>query len=650
MSETRKIAAILVADVVGYSRLAGADEDRILARLRALRSDLIDPTIAVHNGRVVKRTGDGSLIEFRSVVDAVRCAIEVQSAMVERNAGVPEYRRIEFRVGIHLGDVVEESDGDLMGDGVNIAARLEGIAKPGAICLSEDAYRQVKGRLDLAVTDLGPTQLKNIADPVRTYLSQVGVPAAAKPVMDTKGLETKRRSTLAWADAAIVALIAMAGGIGYFVVGSRTAPVVAKAPPPAEAPHLSIVVLPFENLSGDPEQEYFADGITDDLTTDLSHLPDSFVIARGTAFTYKGKAIDAKQIGRDLGVRYALEGSVRRVGETITVNAQLISTETGAHVWADRFDGERSKLGELQVEFVARLANSLGVELVRAEALRAMRERPNTPDAVDLSMRGWAERYRGATSKTNEDAAVGLFERALAIDPHLVRAMVGLASALIDRVTWLHSDDPKGDIARAEDWAERAVAAEPDNSDAHMAKARVFYAKRQWPQAIAEAEAAIADNPNNATAHAVHSYWKLYLGRSEDGFSGLETAFRLSPRDPGVPIWQFEVCVLHNFLAQWEQAIEWCEKARAGAAENPYMLVLLAAANAWTGHDKEAKEAVAQLQKAYPGFTVQTYAGMHFSDDPTFNAQRARIIEGLRKSGLPEGEKPADAAAAKTSN
>ena len=304
-------------------------------------------------------------------------------------------------------------------------------------------------------------------------------------------------------------------------------------------------MLPFENLSGDKEQDYFADGITDDLTTDLSHLDDSFVIARGTAFTYKGKAVDAKQIGRELGVRYVLEGSVRRVGEKITVNAQLISTETGAHVWADRFDGERSKLGELQVEFVARLANSLGVELVKAEALRAMRERPNNPDAVDLSMRGWAEGVR-PYSKASKDAAVGLFERALAIDPQLVPAMVGLAWTLVDRVTLHHSDDPKSDIARAEDWAERAVVAEPDNSAAHTAKADVFVAKRQWAQAIAETEAAITDNPNNADAHAEHSFWNVSLGRSEDGFSGLETAFRLSPRDPLVPWWQFQVCHLHT--------------------------------------------------------------------------------------------------------
>jgi adenylate cyclase len=292
MAETRKLAAILAADVVGYSRLAGADEDRTLARLRALRSDLIDPTIAVHNGRVVKRTGDGSLVEFLSVVDAVRCAIEVQNGMVERNAGLPPERRIEFRVGIHLGDVVEESDGDLMGDGVNIAARLEGIAKPGTICLSEDAYRQVKSRLDLAVTDLGATRLKNIAEPVRVYSLEVGRPAQAKPVEPMKPLMPKKRSMLGPIVAGVVALIVIAAiGASYFRVGQKQA-VIANAPA-----HLSIVVLPFANLSGDPAQDYFADGITENLTTDLSRIRGSFVIARATAFTYKGKNVDA-QVGR----------------------------------------------------------------------------------------------------------------------------------------------------------------------------------------------------------------------------------------------------------------------------------------------------------------------------------------------------------------
>ncbi len=302
MSETRKIAAILVSDVVGYSRLAGADEERTLSRLRGLRTDLIDPAIAANHGRVVKRTGDGALVEFRSVVDAVRCAIEVQNGMTERNAGLPADRRIDFRIGIHLGDVVEESDGDLMGDGVNIAARLEGVSRPGTLCLSEDAYRQVKGRIELPVTDLGPVQLKNIAERVRAYLIEIDKPAQAKLVATAAASAVKRRSPLAWLAAAICALVILAGGNLYLSMGRHRAP--------AEAPHLSIVVLPFANLSNDPAQDYFADGVTEDFTTELSRIRDSFVIARNTAFTFKGKSVDARQIGTELGVRYVLEGSV----------------------------------------------------------------------------------------------------------------------------------------------------------------------------------------------------------------------------------------------------------------------------------------------------------------------------------------------------
>jgi adenylate cyclase len=371
MSETRKLVAILVADVVGYSRLAGADEDRTLVRLRGLRSDLIDPAIAAHHGRIVKRTGDGSIIEFRSVVDAVRCALEVQTGMVERNAGLPPEKRIEFRIGVHLGDVVEEADGDLMGDGVNVASRLEGICEPGGVCLSEDAYRQVKSRLELQVADLGPQSLKNIAEPVRAYLLRPGAPATQKPpqpATSTRGVWAR------WpALAAVLALALLAAGGYAWRAGLAPRFMAASVDDKlANAPRLSIVVLPFENLSGDKDQDYFADAITDDLTTDLSHLQDSFVIARNTAFTYKGKPVDAKAIGRELGVRYLLEGSVRRLEDKVEINAQLISTETGAHVWADRFDGERSKLGELQVDVVSRLANTLGVELVKAEALRSI--------------------------------------------------------------------------------------------------------------------------------------------------------------------------------------------------------------------------------------------------------------------------------------
>ena len=317
------------------SRLAAADEDRTLARLRALRSDLIDPTIAVHKGRVVKRTGDGSIVEFRSVVDAVRCAIEVQNAMVERNVGLPEDRRIIFRIGVHLGDVVEESDGDLMGDGVNIAARLEGIAEPGTICLSEDAYRQVKGRLDLAVSDLGQTQLKNIAEPMRVYSLEVGKPTQARP-----------------------------------------AP--AAASEKSTPPRLSIVVLPFANIGGDPSHDHFVDGVTESLTTDLSRIRGAIVIARNTAFSYKGKPLDVKTIGRELNVRYVLEGSVQRGGARMRVNVQLIDAETGNHLWAERFDKPLADLFDMQDEIVARLANALNTQLVAAEARRA--EQAPTPE------------------------------------------------------------------------------------------------------------------------------------------------------------------------------------------------------------------------------------------------------------------------------
>ena len=395
-------------------------------------------------------------------------------------------------------------------------------------------------------------------------------------------------------------------------------------------------MLPFENLSGDKEQDYFADGITEDLTTDLSHLPDSFVISRSTAFTYKGKPVDPKEIGKELGVRYVLEGSVRRVGETITINAQLISTETGAHVWADRFEGGRSKLGELQVEAVSRLANSLGVELVKAEALRAMRERPKNPDAVDLTMRGWTV-LNSNPGKAGLQDALSLFERALALDPQNVSAMLGLNDDLVALLDNSFSDDRAGDIARAEETIDRALTLEPNNSSAHYEKSLFYDATRQWGLAIAEAEKAIADDRNNAGAYALAGFDKIYLGRVEDSFAGVETALRLSPRDPNVTWWQYDICHLHSHLAHWEQAIEWCNKSVASGNQTQWPYSDLAAAHARLGHMKEAKEAAAQVLKFDPDFTIQGWID-HWSDDPTFNAQLQRIVEGARKAGIPEGE------------
>jgi adenylate cyclase len=328
MSEIRKIAAIVVADVVGYSRLAGAEEDRTLSRLRALRSDLIDPAVAIHNGRIVKRTGDGLIAEFRSVVEAVRCAIAMQNGLIERNVGVADDRRIDFRIGIHLGDVVEEADGDLMGDGVNIAARLEGACEPGAICLSEDAYRQVRDRVTEEFVDLGERSLKNIARPVRIY--EVRIDSERSAPVSIRSEATK--------------------------------------PGP---PRLSIVVLPFANLGGDSGQDYFVDGVTESLTTDLSQMSGMRVIGRNTAFSYKNKSVDLKQIGRDLNVRYVLEGSVQRSANRMRLNVQLIDAETGNHLWADRFDKPVADLFDMQDEIVARLANALNAQLIIAEARHA---------------------------------------------------------------------------------------------------------------------------------------------------------------------------------------------------------------------------------------------------------------------------------------
>jgi adenylate cyclase len=351
MAETRKLAAILAADVAGYSKLAAADEERTFARLRALRSDLFDPTIALHHGRVVKRTGDGVLIEFRSVVDAVRCAIEVQNGMVERNAGLPPERRIELRVGIHLGDVVEESDGDLMGDGVNIAARLEGIAKPGAICLSEDAYRQVKSRLDLAVNDLGATQLKNITKPVRVYSLEVRKPAPGKPMKFTAPAAWLRSTAARWAGTLLVALAAI-GIVTWQLVERFGMPARESGSVSVEAQRRgpAIAVLPFDNLSGDPTQDFFSDGISEQLITVLSRFEELRVLSRNATFAYKKKAIDPRELGRQLNAQYVIEGSFRRVADQISVTAQLIDARTGTHLWAENFDQPTTSTNLLAIQ------------------------------------------------------------------------------------------------------------------------------------------------------------------------------------------------------------------------------------------------------------------------------------------------------------
>ena len=539
MVETRKLAAILVADAVGYSRLAGIDEDRTLARLRGLRSDLFDPAIAAHRGRIVKRTGDGSIIEFRSVVDAVRCAIEVQNGLIERNAGLPPDKRIEFRVGIHVGDVVEESDGDLMGDGVNIAARLEGIAKPGAICLSEDAYRQVKSRLDLKVSDLGQTRLKNIPEPVRVYSLEVGQPAEPKPAplatLADAAKASKPRFASALLAAAIASVLILAAAAGWYVLGGRFVK-------PAQAAHLSLVALPFANLSGDLSQDYFADGVTENLTTQLSRIKGSFVIARNTAFTYKGKSIDAKEIGKQLGVRYVLEGSVQREQNRVRVNAQLIDAESGAHLWAERFEEDVADLFKLQDQVVTRLTDAVGHELVIAEAEKGARSK--NPDAIDLTMRGRAliQSMSQQATKEQNDAAIAAFEQALKIDPNESDALAGLALAYAR--SKLRRWNPETDYtAKIPDLSERAIELDPNNVTGYIAKAFYMGFAQNWNEVIRIANAGLAVDPNSAALYAARGTAEGLVGRYDDRISDLETSRKLSPRAQDFfPFWWCIVC------------------------------------------------------------------------------------------------------------
>jgi TolB-like protein/class 3 adenylate cyclase len=592
VSETRKIAAILVADVVGYSRLARADEERTLARLRALRGDLIEPAIAVHHGRIVKGTGDGFIADFRSVVDAACCAIEVQTGMVERNAGVAPERRIQFRIGLHLGDVVEEPDGDLMGDGVNIAARLEGICTAGAICLSEQAYWQVKGRLDLAAADLGLKQLKNIAEPIRVYALDVSQPARAK---------------------------------------AASIPAPEKSGPPRP----SIVVLPFANMGADPEQEHFVDGITESLTTDLSRIRGAIVIARNTAFTYKGKPFDVKTIGRELNVRYVLEGSVQRGGNRMRVNVQLVDAETGSHLWAERFDKPITDLFDMQDEIVGRLADALSAQIAAVEARHA--EQTPNPDSLDLFFQGLSWFHRGRTPNHVAQAR-SFFERALAADPDNADALIGSAAADIADGGNSFVVDPAAAFAAAEAKLTKALSSFPDHARGHVFLGYVKILTKRAHEGIAECEHALALDRNLADAHAFIGLGKIFTGRAEEAEAHIGEALRLSPRDTTAYAWLTDAGIAKNHLGDCEQAVLWCRRAIEANRNYPEAHFHLAAALARLGRLDEAYSAVKAGLALNPSFTVSRartdWTAM--SDDPTHPQQLAPIFEGLRRAGLPE--------------
>jgi TolB-like protein/class 3 adenylate cyclase len=591
MTESRKLAAILAADVVGFSRLAGADEDRTLARLRALRSDLVDPTIAVHNGRVVKRTGDGVFVEFRSVVDAVRCGIEIQNLMVERNAGLSPERRIEFRIGVHLGDVVEESDGDLMGDGVNIAARLERVAQPGAICLSEDAYRQVRSRLELAISDLGETRLKNIAEPMHIYSLQVGGASAAKATAST-----------------------------------ATAPGLSLPDKP------SIAVLPFQNMSGDPEQEYFADGTVEDIITALSHFRQLFVIARNSSFVYKGRAVDVKQVSRDLGVRYLLEGSVRKAANRIRITAQLIDAQTGVHLWAQRFDGGLEDIFDLQDQVTVRVVGEIAPKLEQAEIERSKRKPTDSLDAYDYYLRGREKLNRGTREATDE--ALSQFYEALQIDPDFASAHAMAAWCHFWRKVNGWMGDRVQEIAEGARLARRAVELGQDDAVALTRSGHALgHLAADLDGGIALIDKALLINPNLAAAWFLGGFLRLLNGDPDDATAYFERAMRLSPLDPEMYRMQAGMAMAHLFAGRLNTASSLAETVFRHLPSFLMPVGVMAASHALAGRQDEAERAMTRLRELDPTLRISSLADWLPIRRPK---DLATLADGLRKAGLPD--------------
>jgi TolB-like protein/class 3 adenylate cyclase/Tfp pilus assembly protein PilF len=637
----RKLVTIVCADVAGYSRLIGLDEEGTIARLKAHRRAVVDPAIARHGGRIIKTMGDGLLVEFASPVEAVRCAAELQLAMAASESKVPEDRRIRFRIGVNLGDVVVE-DRDVLGDGVNIAARLQALAEVGGICVSRSIRDQVRDRIPVRFEDLGEQSVHNIARPVRCYRVHFGAYTAEAP----PALTGRWRWLL---PAAVAVGLAMLGGIGLWFATDQgpadpsTAPVAAAAPDLGTgasgmarvAPRLSLVVLPFANLSGDLDQEYFADGMTEDLTTALSRIDGSFVIARNTAFTYKGKPADSRQIGRDLGVRYVLEGSVRRSGDQVRVNAQLIDAETAGHLWAEQFDRPRADLIEMQDEITAGIASTLRVRLVDIESRRGQRERPNNPDATDLAMRGWALIYASQTQGNNAAAQL-LFEESLRIDPQAVSALTGLGFTHVRDVLNRWTDASEDPLQKADELIARAIAMRPDDAAAYQYKALLRRAQRRSQEAIAAAERAVSLNRNLASAYTEIGWNYALLGQPEKTEGYVRQGMRLSPRDPFVVFWLLYIGVAQLHQRQDEAALDTFRKAIDADPGFPSSYGWLAAAYVFTGRETEAREPMERWLRAVPWMTLARYKALEQSDHPAYLAQRPRIYAAWRKLGMPE--------------
>ena len=632
----RRLKAVLLADVVGYSRLMGVDEERTHVQLAEYVKDLIEPKVSEHHGRLIRSMGDGFLVEFDSSADAVCCALEIQGELTRREAEADADRRIRLRIGINTGDVIVD-DRDIYGNSVNIAARLEGLAEPGDVYITRAVHDQLEGHPGLSFEDKGERRVKNIRNPIRVYCVKFFQEQQQRRAVLRRLMHRGR--LLAQNPIALRPRAALLTGFMLAIIATLSIGAIPTwRDPSRSAPRGSILVLPFANLSDDRQQDYFADAITDDLTTDLSRLPGTFVISRATAFTYKGKAVDARQVGKECGVRYVLEGSIRRVGTRMQTNAQLVDTVSGADIWADRFDNEVIDLYELQQAVTGRIASSLDIQLVKAESRRARDERAENPDAVDLRLHGMAA-YMNSLTPANTLAGRGFLEQAVHLDPNYALAWAWLADVLVSDYLNRWNNAGTEQLDQAETAVGHAVAIDPHLALAHYADGFIHRAKGEHQEALVSFNRAIEINPNYARAYAQKGNELINIGRPADAPPLAERAIKLSPRDPSIGIFYWIIGKAYFFAGSYRDAIPWLQRSVGVRPNLWYNNLYLVAAHSLIGDTATARKTLAEFHSRFrdPRFTlavVETHERADPNDDPFYQEGRRKLHEGLLQAGL----------------
>ena len=607
--------------------MMATDEAATHARLKALRRDFIEPAIAAHHGRIVKLMGDGALVEFASVVDAVQCAALIQRGVAERNAGVSDDQRIEFRIGVNLGDVIIEGD-DIYGDGVNIAARLEGLAEPGGIVISGTAFDHAKNKAEAGFRFLGRQPVKNIPEPVRAYRVLLDPAAAGTIVGEESGKPSRSRLTAA--AAAVLLIAAGAGAVGWLRPWERALEPSTILPLPDKP---SVAVLPFENLSDNAEEEYFADGLTDDLITDLSKISGLFIIARNSVFAYKNQTVDISEVARELGVRYVLEGSVRRAGERVRINAQLIDGTSGGHVWAERYDRDYADIFAVQDQVIEEIVGALSVQLTEAEQTQVTRLPTQSLEAYDYYLRA-EQGLRSPAGETGLLRALELYQKALSLDDEFAEAYAGQARSALFLWTYSYDMILPGTVARQRLYgaAGRALALNPELPRARAVLAEAQSVDGEHEAAIDSARLAVEFGPSDAEAHATLASVLAYAGRPEQAVEAAETALRLDPRPPATMLLTVGLALFLD--GRYDRAIEALEHARDLTPALHEPIGFLAMTYAQAGRSEPAKREAEELLQRIPSASVQFYRVMYAHHRRSEDL--ARRLDGLRKAGLPE--------------